>query len=779
MTKNTFSTRDYAVSEVIGAMLLVVIAVASFVAIYFYFLPVPFPSPEPHVQLQGYVTDDGTVVIEHMGGEQLTFYDILVKHQNGSTTMSHYENEPRTIGGNLPLNEKLNSSTTMIQITVWAIQSDGSKHIVFDGILTPEDHPAGPSNPPLEDPMCVSTLRTNTGDEDLICYSHSIEPNINPTTFIYNWMIASTGPYTPFTALLMPFDTQQPFQTKDYSGNHYNGTINGATWTNTGRMGGAYLFGGDDFISIPYSFENNYIDTITVEAWIKTSLSSGTILSYNRNDYWELAVADGHVKWSTNASDGTIDITGTTPVNDNTWHLIAATYNSSSGLCSISVDGRPDITQQMHTAGRLLGSGTLPIGAIGKGTGVASRQTIFSTSFETQDEKNTWNEQNSTGGQQTWTNLRYDTFNNAWGSYTPGSNGTSADCYRTTSYKHEGTTSACIRDNSGTSSAFTLTNSIDVDTPAYKSLKVDFWWMWRGAGWATGEDWWVRYYNGTTWTTVLDVIYPGGYSKDIWHHTILYINESTYRFPTNMKLRFQCDASYDDDLVYIDQIYINATSYGRIECDFDLLPSTALTPRTGSYSIGGSGDFDPEYAMYNRTDIDLTGYKEVKLSVWYSYKNTESNDFFGLYYKNNTQWVPIFEINNPTQVGQKTWTQVMVDIPKTLSKLRLQFKWRTTSATEFMAIDDLEITGLPLAGESNFTGIIDEVKIYHRILSDEQLYQNYLCTKSGDSTRHVIVAEETHLDEIWKCFVTPNDGMQDDATTESNIIYIVNYGGGG
>jgi hypothetical protein len=304
--------------------------------------------------------------------------------------------------------------------------------------------------------------------------------------------------------------------------------------------------------------------------------------------------------------------------------------------------------------------------------------------------------------------------------------------------------------------------------------------MWRGNGWADGEDWWLRYYNGTAWVTILDIDYPSAYTKSVWYHTVVYINESNYRFPTNMRLRFQCDASYDDDLVYIDQIYINATSYSRIECDFNLLPSTTLIPYTGSFSIGGSGDFDPEYARFNRTAIDLSGYSNVKISVWYSYKNTESNDFLGLYYRNGSQWKPIFEVTNPQMVGgQQPWTQVQFDLPTSLNVLRLQFKWRTTASNEYMAIDDLEITGVRLAGEINFTGIIDEVKIYPRVLTPEQLYQNYLCTKDGSTTRSVIVSEEIRLDESWKCLVTPNDGIQDDVATESNILYLINYGGGG
>jgi FlaG/FlaF family flagellin (archaellin) len=774
--KNTTFSKDYsAASEVIGAILLVLIALGAFGAIYFQIFPVQLPSAEPHTLIKGYVTDDGRVVLEHIGGEQLISYRVTVEQSDGPHVYT-YENAPWAIGGCYypPLNITLFDQEKQVKISVYEMLEDGSTHCVFDGIITPKDHPPGPSLQLLPDPMLISTLRSNSSDEDLICYSYSIIPNIQPKTFIYDWMVATTGLYQPLTRLLMPFDTQNPFTTKDYSGNHNNGTITGATWTAAGKLGGAYQFNGSHFITIPYCFQNNKIDKITVEVWVKTNGNSGTILSYNRSNYWELAVSDGHVKWSTNASDGTVDVKGTAIVNDNTWHLVAVTYNSSLGDCAIYVDGSLDVYQHVHGAGKLLGSGNSPPGAIGKGVGVTSTQTIFSTGFETQAEKNQWREQNSTGSQETWVNLRYDNFNINWGSYTDGG----VDCYQTSTYKHEGSQSACIRDNSGDDSSFYLTNGIDVDTPAYKSIKIDFWWMWNGNGWSTGEDWWLLYFNGVSWINVVDVIYPSGYVKDKWYHSVVYINESNYLFPKNMKIRFQCDASYNDDLVYIDQVYINATTYGRIEGFFDLLPSTALIPHTGIYSIGGTGDFDPEYAMYNRTGIDISGYSNVQLSVWYSYKNTESSDFLGLYYLNGSHWQPIFEKNNPQAAGQAPWTKVTVNISSTITNLRLQFKWRTSSTTEYVALDDLEITGLPHGGEKNYTGVLDEVKIYSRDLSPEQLYQNYLCTRNGNSNISVFVSEEICVDESWKCIVTPNNGMQDDLPTESNIINIINYGGG-
>jgi len=74
--------------------------------------------------------------------------------------------------------------------------------------------------------------------------------------------------------------------------------------------------------------------------------------------------------------------------------------------------------------------------------------------------------------------------------------------------------------------------------------------------------------------------------------------------------------------------------------------------------------------------------------------------------------------------------------------------------------------------------LIDEIKIYNRVLSPEQIYQNYQSTKDGNYSKRVIVSEETCLWESWKCIITPNDSQQDDVSTESNMITIISYPGG-
>ena len=81
-------------------------------------------------------------------------------------------------------------------------------------------------------------------------------------------------------------------------------------------------------------------------------------------------------------------------------------------------------------------------------------------------------------------------------------------------------------------------------------------------------------------------------------------------------------------------------------------------------------------------------------------------------------------------------------------------------------------------GGGYWHGYIDEVEIYPGIISADQIYQNYLSTKDGLSDKRVIVSEETSLGQIWQCTVTPNDGIQDDNSVESNTLQIIAYPGG-
>jgi len=610
----------YAVSEVISGLLLVLIAVITFTAIYVSLIP-SGPEQSNTFEIKAHVTDQGSAVLTHIGGGEITNYKVCVNFPNGSSVNSDIIKEPWKIGEDIcPLelinvtNYYLIDETTTLEVEVFIV-NEGHGTLIFNGDLTGKIRKS-PSIPPEDLPMLITSLQSNSPDEDLICFNYTIEPAINAKTYVYNWKVNSN----PIYHLLMAFDTITFGNIKDYSGNGNNGTLHDATWISDAVVGGGMEFDGlGDYITIPYCFENDYIYDITLETWINTTSNNCCLASYGEDKYFEIRIYEGKILLITTADGNTVSLLGEKIINDNQWHHIAVKYDHDSGIGTIIIDGNFDKSETIHNLGDLLGDGTRPNGNIGLGSTSSELETIFSTSFETIEEENKWSE------------------------------------------------------NTGRTSAY--------------------YWEW---------------YN------------------------------------------------------------------------FDRYASDILTPRTGTYSIGGNGNFDPRYAAFDREPIDISEYSNVKVSLYYSYKYTESSDDVCFYYKDGSNWEPIFEEHDPEIVygEQADWTYVEADIPDNIDDLYLEFAWSTSEWREYVAIDDLKISGYTETGIDNYTGKIDEFKIYNRALSDEQIYQNYLCTKDGQTDKYVIVSEETILGETWSCIVTPNDSNEDDNFVESNSITLLNYIGG-
>jgi len=79
----------------------------------------------------------------------------------------------------------------------------------------------------------------------------------------------------------------------------------------------------------------------------------------------------------------------------------------------------------------------------------------------------------------------------------------------------------------------------------------------------------------------------------------------------------------------------------------------------------------------------------------------------------------------------------------------------------------------PSYPDRTWNGTIDEVKIYDKALTPQQVRQNYLDTKDGHTSSRTIVSQETAGGETYKCEVTPNDGFEDGETKESNDLTIL------
>jgi hypothetical protein len=158
-----------------------------------------------------------------------------------------------------------------------------------------------------------------------------------------------------------------------------------------------------------------------------------------------------------------------------------------------------------------------------------------------------------------WTELTYDDFESGWGSYTDG--GGDAYLYTGGTYAHQGSNAAGIQDNSGVASSFYHTVGIDVDNPGYTQIKVEFWFYAYSMD-NSSEDFWVQYYDGSAWHTVATYARTTDFDNNVFYFKEVFIDEASYTFPTDSKIRFMCDASGDADDVYIDEVKVSATVGG-------------------------------------------------------------------------------------------------------------------------------------------------------------------------------------------------------------------------
>lgn len=168
-----------------------------------------------------------------------------------------------------------------------------------------------------------------------------------------------------------------------------------------------------------------------------------------------------------------------------------------------------------------------------------------------------WSEDNQSW--DSWQLLTFDSFEGAtfdWGNYTDGG----YDCFEYTSgtYAHDGSNAVEISDNSGDPSSFYYSDSIDVHNPGDECIKVDFWFYAVGMG--SGHDFFVEYYDGTDWQQVATYVQGIDFVNGQFYHEIVWINETDYNFPIDMKIKFRCDAATNNEHVYIDEIYVNSTT---------------------------------------------------------------------------------------------------------------------------------------------------------------------------------------------------------------------------
>jgi len=245
------------------------------------------------------------------------------------------------------LNDTLEVSSSFTAVgDVWYFTVRPSDGIDFGNLQTSSSVTILQNSPPThDDPILRKTLETNPTAENLVCSNQTtMDPDggRDMVTNIYSWQRNGT----PWANLLLPFDTENWTVVRDYSGYGNDGTVKGATWTEYGVVGGAYVFDGNDGISIS---DDRSLDgdgtwsEITIELWIKPTANqrgSRIILknpstgsgSYMIGFQTSTSRPYNVLFWYVTISGSSSEIEYSTPLEVGEWYHVVCTYKSGYGL---------------------------------------------------------------------------------------------------------------------------------------------------------------------------------------------------------------------------------------------------------------------------------------------------------------------------------------------------------------------------------------------------------------------------------------------------------------
>jgi len=358
---------DYAASEIVGGLILVLMAVAAFSIISLYIYAPLGPEYETSVRIDGSVNNAGEVLLEHVGGESIETYKIIIYDSNGTLLGSKIENNWKFGEYRYPLENitdiRLENDTVTLSIMVCSIHKDGTDEQIFTWGAS------GKAEELRTDcPVLISSLKANTPDEDLICYSYPVQPEINATTYIYNWRLNGVT----LLDLNMPFNTENNATCKDYSGYGNDGTLNGVTWYPIGILGGCYHFGGSSeyiTMSLPNVFYDIPNNDFTISLWLKssdiTADNAVVLMASEDNSNFIKIFLQGNEIHAGVCYDGTKDAVRTEALQNETWYHIGIVWNADEKLITIYCNGEPYTLEGERTFA--LGSG-VDLLEIGHGT---------------------------------------------------------------------------------------------------------------------------------------------------------------------------------------------------------------------------------------------------------------------------------------------------------------------------------------------------------------------------------------------------------------------------
>lgn len=196
---------------------------------------------------------------------------------------------------------------------------------------------------------------------------------------------------------------------------------------------------------------------------------------------------------------------------------------------------------------------------------------------------------NSCGGGSSNTILAHY-FESGWDGWTDGG----SDCARvSSSFSYEGSYSIRLQDDSNTASSMT---SASYNVSGFNQLEIEFYFY--AFSMENGEDFWLRYYDGSSWSTVAAYVAGSSFNNGSFYVATVTLSSANYNFPGNARFRFQCDASANNDQIYIDAVTVTGSTGSRLGDNVAAPSIHALEDKTPAVPL-------PQLEMQDRAPSDV------------------------------------------------------------------------------------------------------------------------------------------------------------------------------
>jgi parallel beta-helix repeat protein len=642
------------------------------------------------------------------------------------------------------------------------------------------------NNPPVIAQVILNAtnVSNNTNQNLTVFIINATDADNNVVQNITDWRLNRTS----IAVLNMPFETNTSSLNlgaiRDYSTWSNNGTLGNGTaadaprWNNSGQVGGAYIFDGiDDFIEVPHQSSLTFDSDFTATVWLRLNKSQASFAFSKRVgaptfQQWDLGVVDTTDCTSSFATAGTSfcflicngggTCNGAGTANgyaDNRFHFVTGVRSGTT--YSLYVDGA--FVSSTTRAGDISNTRAFVIGNIGDLSptagfafnGTIDEAIIYNRSLSAAQINQLYVDgnasrhsmtivQNELLAGQNWSVCATPNDNISDGNTTCSNNVTITSVQNVSNRPPTiaqvilNTTNPLTNDTNQNLTVFII-NATDVDNDVVQNI-TDF-----------------RLNNGTVFKSV---------------------NVLNMPFETNQSGNVTSGAIRDYGT------YGNNGTLGN--------GGAAQAPVWlqrgqvgGAYQFDGSDDF---IDVANSTSVDFTTTSQVSISLWIN--RTGGGTVQHILGKrlgctgSGVQYQMAFDTfdgpfglsafaastgENPP-VGQ--WVHIVATYDGTNS--RIYVNGTLNASATGVGINTPIATDLRIgqAGTCTpFTGIIDELQIWNRTLSQQEVSQLY-----ADGQTHIhlsaITPPETVAGEVWQACATPNDNQTDGNTTCSNNVTI-------